>query len=241
MEYINKFKKEPRLIIAVLNLIFFFLPWISVNTDDWGLDAWGLGDWGADISTNASGFGMISGRFSVFFLVLIAAFLIAIPFIPAIEKYKKLLFAGVPLLAIILSFIITAGLTGEYFGIEINHGIGFWLSMLANLAILVLTFIIDFKVSSQSFKQKGIQGVFSDVAGQFSSSASGMASGISRPKTPAPANNVACPSCNATLVKGTKFCPSCGTQLPEAKKCTGCGAELATGAVFCPNCGTKAE
>ncbi len=230
MEYINKFKKEPRLIIAALNLIFFFLPWISVSADDWGLD----------LSSNSSGFGMISGRFSVIFLVLIAVFLIAIPFIPAIEKFKKVLYAGVPLLAIILSFIITAGLTGDYFGVKVNHGIGFWLSLLANLAIIVFTFIIDFKVSGQSFKQKGIQGVFSDVAGQFSNSASEMASGLSHPKAAAPAN-VACPSCNAAVAKGTKFCPSCGTQLPEAKKCTGCGAELAAGTVFCPNCGTKSE
>ena len=175
MEYINKFKKEPRLIIAALNLIFFFLPWISVSADDWGLD----------LSSNSSGFGMISGRFSVIFLVLIAVFLIAIPFIPAIEKFKKVLYAGVPLLAIILSFIITAGLTGDYFGVKVNHGIGFWLSLLANLAIIVFTFIIDFKVSGQSFKQKGIQGVFSDVAGQFSNSASEMASGLSHPKAAA--------------------------------------------------------
>lgn len=229
MEYINKFKKEPRLIIAVLNLIFFFLPWVSVNVDDWGLD----------ISSHSSGFGLISGRFSVFFLVLIAIFLIAIPFIPAIEKFKKILYAAVPLLAIILSFIIISPETGDFFGVEVNHGIGFWLSLLANLALIVLTFIFDFKINSQTIKQKGIQGVFSDVAGQFTNSASEMASGLSHPKA-APAN-VICPSCNNSVVKGTKFCPKCGSQLPEAKNCTGCGAELPAGTAFCPNCGTKTE
>lgn len=232
MDYLNKFKKEPRLIVAALNFIFLFLPWISVNVDDWGLD----------ISSNASGFNLLFNRVNILIgllVFLIAILLIAIPFVPMLEKFKKPLYIVVPVIAIILAFIITAGQTGDYFGVEVNHGIGFWLSLLANLAIIVLTFVIDFKISNQSFKQKGLKGVFSDVAGQFTNSASEMASGLSHPKT-APAN-VICPSCNSPVTKGTKFCPKCGTQLPEAKTCPGCGAELPAGTVFCPNCGTKAQ
>ncbi len=229
MEYIDKIKKEPRLIIAALNIIFFFLPWISIS----------VGDWGLDISGNASGFALISDRFSVFFLLLIAIFLLAIPFIPVIKAFTKLLYVAVPLIAIILSFIFTAGVTGSAFGVDVNHGIGFWLSILANLALIVLTFIFDFKINSKTIKQKGLQGVFSDVAGQLTNSASEMASGFSNPKaTPA---NVVCPSCSNSVAQGTKFCPKCGTQLPEAKKCTGCGAELPAGTAFCSNCGTKSE
>ena len=59
-----------------------------------------------------------------------------------------------------------------------------------------------------------------------------------------------CPSCNAIVEKGQKFCTSCGSKLPEnpkvvvedsenVKKCSNCGAELKQGAKFCTECGGK--
>lgn len=59
-----------------------------------------------------------------------------------------------------------------------------------------------------------------------------------------------CPSCNAIVKKGQKFCTSCGNKIPEnleavveetssVKKCPKCGAELPPGAKFCTSCGAK--
>ncbi len=49
----------------------------------------------------------------------------------------------------------------------------------------------------------------------------------------------ACPSCNAPLDQGAKFCPECGTKLQATAFCKECGAKLQAGAKFCPECGTK--
>jgi RNA polymerase subunit RPABC4/transcription elongation factor Spt4 len=234
MEYLDKIKKEPRIIISILNFIFFLLPWVSVKVDVFGFSE----------STSASAFRLMSDSASMFLLILIALFLIAIPFIPVVQKFKKLLYLVVPVLSIILTFAITAHATGsydtEYFdiGVNVNHGIGFWLSILAYLGLIAVTFIFDFKINKQSFANKGVKGVFSDVAGQFSSSASEMAAGLSMPKTE---KSTVCPSCNANVAKGTKFCPKCGAPIPQAKKCATCGAELAEGTSFCPGCGSKVE
>ena len=77
-------------------------------------------------------------------------------------------------------------------------------------------------------------------------------------------NATICPSCNAKIPAGTKFCPSCGKPATSGKicpkcksvvpdgskfcpecgffmepKCPGCGFKLETDAKFCPNCGKK--
>jgi len=62
---------------------------------------------------------------------------------------------------------------------------------------------------------------------------------------------IACPGCNKGCEKGAKFCPACGTPIPqpapEAPKpvqptnCTVCNAALSPSALFCASCGTKVE
>lgn len=50
---------------------------------------------------------------------------------------------------------------------------------------------------------------------------------------------VICPSCNAVLRAGMKFCSSCGASLqPKKKVCPNCGAEVMPGMKFCGECGT---
>jgi membrane protease subunit (stomatin/prohibitin family) len=54
---------------------------------------------------------------------------------------------------------------------------------------------------------------------------------------PAPApTTVACPSCQAQVREGAKFCDSCGAKMQA--QCAGCQAELRPGARFCDSCGT---
>ncbi len=60
---------------------------------------------------------------------------------------------------------------------------------------------------------------------------------VAQPAPPAPAT-VTCPSCQAQVRSGAKFCDSCGTAL--ARHCTNCGAELTPGGKFCAECGTAA-
>ena len=46
-----------------------------------------------------------------------------------------------------------------------------------------------------------------------------------------------CPKCKKVLKEGARFCPDCGTQAVEMKRCENCGKELLPGSRFCPECG----
>jgi membrane protease subunit (stomatin/prohibitin family) len=53
---------------------------------------------------------------------------------------------------------------------------------------------------------------------------------------PAAPSTVACPSCQAQVREGAKFCDSCGSKMQA--QCASCQAELRPGAKFCDSCGT---
>lgn len=46
-----------------------------------------------------------------------------------------------------------------------------------------------------------------------------------------------CPKCK-TSVGNAKFCPECGTKIPQEKVCPKCKTSVGK-AKFCPECGTK--
>ena len=49
-----------------------------------------------------------------------------------------------------------------------------------------------------------------------------------------------CPSCNARLKPGAKFCSECGVAIqPKKQHCATCGVELSDGARFCSGCGAS--
>ena len=53
-----------------------------------------------------------------------------------------------------------------------------------------------------------------------------------------------CPNCNKPTKADKKFCPDCGTKLPEqtvaqGAVCPSCGKQNAIGTKFCQDCGTK--
>lgn len=50
-----------------------------------------------------------------------------------------------------------------------------------------------------------------------------------------------CPKCGASVSATAKFCPECGSPIPQVKFCSECGAKLDPNAKFCPECGKKVE
>lgn len=59
------------------------------------------------------------------------------------------------------------------------------------------------------------------------------------PAAPAPGAVVPCPACGASVRKGSKFCPECGTKMPVGVFCPNCGSEVPANAKFCPECGIR--
>ena len=62
--------------------------------------------------------------------------------------------------------------------------------------------------------------------------------------TEAAKNMKVCPNCNKPTTADKKFCPECGTKLPEqtvaqGAVCLNCGKQNAIGTKFCQDCGTK--
>lgn len=62
--------------------------------------------------------------------------------------------------------------------------------------------------------------------------------------TEAAKNMKVCPNCNKPTTADKKFCPECGTQLPEQTVaqgvvCPSCGKQNVIGTKFCQDCGTK--
>ena len=62
--------------------------------------------------------------------------------------------------------------------------------------------------------------------------------------TEAAKNMKVCPNCNKPTTADKKFCPECGTQLPEqtvaqSAVCPSCGKQNVIGTKFCQDCGTK--
>ena len=47
-----------------------------------------------------------------------------------------------------------------------------------------------------------------------------------------------CPNCNSDVKDGMKFCPKCGTKMPQVYRCAKCNFEVREGAKYCPRCGT---
>lgn len=50
-----------------------------------------------------------------------------------------------------------------------------------------------------------------------------------------------CPNCKATIKEGTRFCSSCGTEIPQANVCPMCGQVIKIGMKYCSKCGSAID
>jgi hypothetical protein len=58
-------------------------------------------------------------------------------------------------------------------------------------------------------------------------------------ETPPPDNSLQiCPKCKSPIIRGTKFCESCGAKIDALPACAHCGAPNVNGTKFCESCGS---
>ena len=85
----------------------------------------------------------------------------------------------------------------------------------------------------QAQRTSGLEGAFANLERSMSNYA-----------TEAAKNMKVCPNCNKATSADKKFCPDCGSALPEqtvaeGAVCTSCGAQNTIGTKFCASCGAK--
>ena len=87
--------------------------------------------------------------------------------------------------------------------------------------------------TQQAQRTSGLEGAFANLERSMSNYA-----------TEAAKNMKVCPNCNKATSADKKFCPDCGSALPEqtvaeGAVCTSCGAQNTIGTKFCASCGAK--
>lgn len=237
MNIIGKIKKEPRMIIAAVNFISFFLPWVSVNAT---VKVMGVGGSG---SVSVSGFGMISYSMVglMFFVIPIVLFLL--PLFKQAEPYAKYIYLILPIAALILMFMIGAIMSGGSVDVagdsaeastNVEKLIGYWIALVCNIAVIGFTLVKDCNIKSGEDIKRGIQNIdMTDIAFQVQNKAREVGSNVQQ------SVYVECPRCGNKIPKGKKFCANCGNELKSAEqmKCSKCGTLMTERMKFCPNCG----
>ena len=81
-------------------------------------------------------------------------------------------------------------------------------------------------------------------AGGFQGAFANLERSVNNYATEAAKNMKVCPNCEKPTTADKKFCPECGTALPEqtvaeGAVCTACGKQNAIGTKFCQDCGAN--
>lgn len=236
MDIIKRMKNEPRTIIAIINFLSFFLPWISFDVS---VSAFGVG---YDASESVTGFGMIS--YSVFGILfyITPVILIALPFLKSLKEYDKYIYLVLPIWSVIAMFItcaVLASVSMESSGLldsstRIPKLIGFWIALICNVMVIIYTLVKDFHIQSASDIEDNIKNInvdaFSNVARELSSTIQATAT-------------IECKECGFKMPRGKKFCSNCGSPIVEEQKviyrykCSKCGKKSNSKSNFCADCG----
>ncbi len=216
MNIIEKMKKEPRMILAIVNFICFFLPWVSVSasgsTEIFG-EVYSTGEIGASIT----GFGILDYSAIGIICYIIPIILFALPFIKSAKKVTHYLYIFLPIIAIIMMFLVSilvASAGGEYsiedvyISSSVHRLMGFWISAACNIAIIVITAIKDFHIKSTKDLKSSLKNAdVGNIKSQFSEAAKDLGSNIQK------STLVSCPKCGNKVPKGEKICPKCGKSI----------------------------
>lgn len=216
MNMIEKMKKEPRMILAIINFICFFLPWVSFSalgsTEIFG-EVYSTGE----IGTSVTGFGILEYSSIGIICYIIPIIIFALPFMKSTKKIIHYLYVFLPIIAIIMMFLVSilvASVGGEYssdyFSIStsVHRLIGFWIAVACNIAIVVITAIKDFHIKSSKDLKSSLKNADVDhIKSQFSEAAKDLGSNIQKSAM------ITCPKCGSKVSKGKKICPKCGKSI----------------------------
>lgn len=128
----ERVKKNPRVIMAVANIIFLALPWVEAEANV------NILGYGASAGSTVSGFDCIKeGGFSMILVLLLSCAFILVEFIPNLQSKQKVIYLIGSIAGIILS-IIASSAGGDVdtqtvegvLNVEIGRKIGFWLEIL---------------------------------------------------------------------------------------------------------------
>lgn len=154
--------KNPRVIIALVGIIAFVLPWARLTMSALG--------YSEDLGVY-SGLNLMSSLVFLLFLVPVAVIVIEIFFSEL--KFKKTLYLIITVVSVIGHFLfVTIALKKYHTGLGMYSGlvdiktkwlIGFWLSLACAIAILVFTLIKDFGVSKKTLNKEGFKSLVDDV------------------------------------------------------------------------------
>ena len=173
MDYFNKAKKEPQLFLAAANILMLFLPWVKYDFGNL-FGGWGGNLFGSDVFDEASqtiiGFSLFKGSFLMVLLLLIPGLMIATLFIKQFENNRKVVFLCGALLGILFTIILTPlAARGGSGLIDIDRHIGFWLTLLSYIAILVITLLFNYNFM-KSIKENGFGKALDELIKQITNS-----------------------------------------------------------------------
>lgn len=215
MYIIEKTKKELRMILAIINFISFFLPWLKLNTS---INYRIMGEnVGGSASSSITGFGIVNHSIAGIILYLIPIIIFLIPFIKQIKEIARYIYLVLPVVSLIFMFTIGAffrDITGnadlKIFGasIHLNRQIGFWIALLCNIGIIIFTLIKDYNIRSVDDLKQHIENIDIDnLSAQVTTIAKDISSNVQKSLF------VDCPKCGNKVAKGENFCTRCGTAI----------------------------
>ena len=157
MEMIKKITKEPRSIIAIVNFISFFLPWVSFDASVAGYSS----------STKVTGFGMISYSVLGIAFYVVPVFIVALPFIESLREYAKKIYLVLSIWSILCMFItcsLLASTEASYDGavsasVHIPKLLGFWIALICNVLIFAITLLRNKSASSSGQSNVNLKNV----------------------------------------------------------------------------------
>lgn len=226
MNFIEKLKKEPRIIISVLLIACLALPWFSSHAESSGV-------FSASVDAGAlNGFQVIRITWFSILSVLVPFLLAFVSLINNIKIDRKPLFIIGSLLgvaALILTMFTlksewgsSANVGGESVETKLKLLYGFYSSATLYVIFFVVTLVKEFGVSKEKIQKEGLKATITNVASDISQSTTDFASNL-----PENFNELSkirenfyekCPQCGEPVGIGKKFCKKCGYQMPIEEK-----------------------